>query len=143
MRLMKIQYGSLYLFESNNAYWEIYSEYGQFWHQKDFNWLNFTFFNFDIEYSRFVGNSFTIQLSFLGIVTRFHWMISENEGSEDIKDTLDDIKTTTEAHLEEKIALLDWMKTILPKKGAKTALKRLDSKVKSIQKDIEEYKKEE
>ena len=143
MKFLNIDHGSLYLFESENAYWEVFSQYGQFWRHNRFNWIDFTFFHLDVEWERHVGNALTIEFALLGIFTRFHWLVRENEGFKEIQNTIKEMKTTTEAHLEEKVALLDWFKTILPKKGAKTALQKVDSKLKSITKDLVEYKKEE
>ena len=89
MKIMKIQHGSLYLFETDKVYLQVWNEWGQLFTPKAFNWINFNFAIFEVDWERYMGE-FTIVVGLLGIVARFNWHYTDSKAYLELMDTLDD-----------------------------------------------------
>lgn len=88
----KDKYGERFIATWKNGYIQWYQEYGQFLDPAHYNWLTFTFFHFDIDYSKMAGDDLTIELGLLGFMIRFYHHIRDTEKTEELKKRIKEVE---------------------------------------------------
>lgn len=110
--LKKDKYGELFVAEWKTGYIQFWEDWSQFLQPKRYNWLTFRPIYFEIDYDKLAGEHLGIEFGLFGFNLRFHQFIRDNKRGKQLKKTVDETKTTEEAHRQEVKRLKEQIKKL-------------------------------